>query len=603
MRTLLIHAFALLALSAGSTASLLQAQETFSQNAAPPPVAAHATSIDGEHPEPVKVPAPSETSSTQVDAKPTPPSHSAAEGGTEPTAPIDALADDPAPHDSYKIVQPTYSHEITGRGDQYSAFPLPLSSYNDAGETLVQKLANRIERDPFNLAATLIFFAAILHTFLAPKFQRIAHELAVRHKQKLAQEKFRIQHPEQRMPVSFLSTIFHFLGEVEVVFGIWIIPFALVCQKYYSLQDFKLYIDHDCQFTEPLFVAVIMIIASSRPIYRLAENTLQLGASIGKGSPAAWWLSVLTIAPLLGSCITEPAAMTLAAILLSKKFYQLKPSVPLKYATLALLFVNISVGGSLTHFAAPPIVMVAEKWNWTIEYMLQHFGWKAASAVVISNIIYFLIFRREFKRLHEVQIANSAFDNAVPTSWEDRQDKIPIWVYAISLCFLAWTVIFSHSPAIFIGGFMFFLGFTMATPQYQNEFSIKVPMLVAFFLAGLIILGGVQGWWMEPVLQSLQSLGSETTMSVATILTAFNDNAAVTFLASTVPGLPETIKYAIVAGAISGGGLTVIANAPNPAGQAILGKFFKGINPLGLFLWALAPTVIVFIFFTLFATI
>lgn len=590
MRTLLVHAFALLALSAGSWGLHLQAQET----AFPPDPAPYSHETTAHAP----------SGATQTGEEPTSadaPSPAAERDVSAPSAP--PAADAPTPDDVHKIVQPKYSHEITGRGDQYSAFPLPLATYDDAGETLVQKLANRISRDPFNLAATLIFFAAILHTFLAPKFQRIAHELALRHKQKLAQEKFRIQHPEQRMPVSFLSTIFHFLGEVEVVFGIWIIPFALVCQKYYSLEDFKLYIDHDCQFTEPLFVAVIMIIASSRPIYRLAENTLQLGASLGKGSPAAWWLSVLTIAPLLGSCITEPAAMTLAAILLGKKFYQLKPSVTLKYATLALLFVNISVGGSLTHFAAPPIVMVAEKWDWTLEYMLQHFGWKAAAAVLLSNTIYFFCFRREFKRLHEVQIANSAFDDAVPISWEDRQDKIPIWVYAISLCFLAWTVAFSHSPAIFIGGFMFFLGFTMATPQYQNEFSIKVPMLVAFFLAGLIILGGVQGWWMEPVLQSLQTLGAETTMSVATILTAFNDNAAVTFLASTVPGLPENIKYAIVAGAITGGGLTVIANAPNPAGQAILGKFFKGINPLGLFFWALVPTIIVFLFFTFFATI
>ncbi|MCD8070085.1 MAG: putative Na+/H+ antiporter [Akkermansiaceae bacterium] len=524
------------------------------------------------------------------------------ESFAEGSAPVIQPTEEETSHQP-QLIKPKYSHEVTGRGDQYSAFPLPLGTYNDQEMTLVQKLVNRIDRDPFNLAATLIFLAAILHTFLAPKFQRIAHDLALKHKHKLAREKFRIQHPEQRMPVSFVSTIFHFLGEVEVVFGIWIIPFALVCQKYYSLDDFKLYIDHDCQFTEPLFVAVVMIIASSRPIYRLAENTLQFGASLGKGCPGAWWLSVLTIAPLLGSFITEPAAMTLSAILLSKKFYQFKPSFSLKYATIALLFVNVSVGGSLSHFAAPPIVMVAGKWGWDMNYMILHFGWKAATAVVISNIIYFLIFRREFKRLHEVQQANSAFESAVPLSWEDRQDTIPLWVYAISLFFLAWTVYFSHSPAIFVGGFMFFLGFTMATPQYQNEFSIKVPMLVAFFLAGLVILGGVQGWWMEPVLQSLQVIGSEATMTVATFLTAFNDNASVTYLASTVPNLSEQIKYAIVAGAITGGGLTVIANAPNPAGQAILGKYFKGINPLGLFLWALLPTIIVFFLFTFFSSI
>ena len=147
---------------------------------------------------------------------------------------------------------------------------------------------------------------------------------------------------------------------------------------------------------------------------------------------------------------------------------------------------------------------------------------------------------------------------------------------------------------------MFFMGFTMATPQYQNAFSIKVPMLVAFFLAGLLIMGGVQGWWMQPVLQALSELGATATMGVASILTAFNDNASVTFLASTVPNLQEEIKYAIVAGAVTGGGLTVIANAPNPAGQAILGKYFKsGISALMLFLWAFVPTTIMFLLFIL----
>ncbi len=518
---------------------------------------------------------------------PAPAAH-AAPAASETTA-----AEDPS------AIQPAWRHQDTGEGVQYSRFPLPLKTYAAAeeGMNLGAKLLHRISTDPFNLAASLIFLCAILHTFMAPRFQNLAHHLDKRHKEKLRAQKFRVLHPEQRMPVSFASTLCHFLGEVEVVFGLWIIPFFFVCQHYYSMEDFLLYIDHDTSFTEPLFVAVVMVVASSRPIYRLAENTLKLGASLGKGSPAAWWLSVLCIAPLLGSFITEPAAMTLAAILLGKKFYQLKPSMPLRYATLALLFVNVSVGGTLTHFAAPPIVMVAGKWDWGMAHMLLHFGWKAIVGTLLANVLYFSLFRREFARLAEVQRANSAFDGAVPTTWEDRQDDIPLWVYGLSIFFLGWTVYFAHHPAIFIGGFMFFLGFTMATPQYQNAFSIKLPMLVAFFLAGLLILGGVQGWWMQPVLQALAELGSGVTMAMASVLTAFNDNAAVTFLASTVPDLPERIKYAIVAGAVTGGGLTVIANAPNPAGQAILGKYFKGISALRLFLWALPPTLIIFCLF------
>ena len=498
---------------------------------------------------------------------------------------------------------PAWISHYTGKADQYSRFPVPLSSYapEETDMSLFEKLAHRVDVDPFNLAASIVFLLAILHTFMAPFFQSLAHKMQKRYKENLLAQKFQILHPEQRVPVSFAATLCHFLGEVEVVFGLWIIPFFFVCQHYYSMDDFLRYIDKDTSFTEPLFVAVIMVVASSRPIYRLAENTLKLGASLGKGSPAAWWLSVLCIAPLLGSFITEPAAMTLSAILLAKKFYQLKPAPTLCYATIALLFVNVSVGGTLTHFAAPPIVMVAGKWNWDIAHMFTHFGWKAVVGIIIANILYFFLFTKEFKRLAEVQRANSVNEHEVPTAWEDRQDSIPLWVYAVSLFFLSWTVAFSHHPAIFIGGFMFFLGFTIATPQYQNAISIRVPLLVAFFLAGLLILGGVQGWWMQPVLQALGDLGAEATMGVASILTAFNDNASVTFLSSTVPNLQEGIRYAIVAGAVTGGGLTVIANAPNPAGQAILSKFFKsGISAPKLFIWALLPTVIMFLMFSFF---
>lgn len=495
--------------------------------------------------------------------------------------------------------EPAWSHHYTGAHVQYSRFPVPLKVYatEEQGMDLWQKLVHRVETDPFNLAATVLFLLAILHTFLTPRFHRLAGRLEHSHREKLRAEKFRLEHPGQRMPVSVLSTLCHFLGEVEVVFGLWIIPFLFVCCHYYSMEDFLLYVDHDTRFTEPLFVAVIMVVASSRPIYRLAENMLQLGANLGKCSPAAWWLSVLSIAPLLGSLITEPAAMTLGAILLAKKFYYLKPSISLRYATLALLFVNVSVGGTLTHFAAPPIVMVAGKWNWDMVHMFTQFGWKAVVGIAISNVLYFSFFRKEFTRLAQVQREECSVSAPEPNSGEERQDVIPVWVYAVSIFFLAWTVYFAHHPAILIGGFLFFLGFAMATPQCQNAISIKVPLLVAFFMAGLLILGGVQGWWMQPVLQGLSELGGSITMAMASILTAFNDNASVTFLSSTVSGLPDEMKYAIVAGAVTGGGLTVIANAPNPAGMAILSKFFNGIGAMQLFLWALLPTAILFCVF------
>ena len=122
-------------------------------------------------------------------------------------------------------------------------------------------------------------------------------------------------------------------------------------------------------------------------------------------------------------------------------------------------------------------------------------------------------------------------------------------------------------------------------------------MLVGFFLAGLVIHGGCQSWWIAPV---ITALNDRMLMFGATVLTAFNDNAAITYLAAQVHDLSLGAKHAVVAGAVTGGGLTVIANAPNPAGQSILSKFFKdGISPLGLFLGALVPTIIVYLCFVL----
>ena len=506
---------------------------------------------------------------------------------------------------SLKVVEPKWSAEASGKASgQYSAFPVPLNVLNQEerawGKTAVwEKITYRAKKDPFNVAATVIFILAIIHTFLTSYFVRLSHYFAQKHEKKLEKKGIHIEHPEGHYPVSFLSSVFHFLGEVEAVFGIWVIPLMLAAFHYHSFEDFKLYLDHDCSFIEPMFVTVIMIVASSRPVFRFVENIMKAGAALGKETPTAWWFSVMCIAPLLGSVVTEPAAMTIGAMILGKRFYALRPKATLAYASLGLLFVSISVGGTLTHFAAPPVVMIAEKWGWNMTYMLTHFGWKAFVAIFCSTAIYFFLFRKEFKRLDEVEVKKEKKAH-LPEGWEGRKDKVPVWVTLVHLGFLAWTVVFAHVPILFIGGFVFFLGFIIATPHHQNHVILRIPLMVGFFLAGLVILGGLQAWWLEPV---LTSLNPSSAMLGATILTAFNDNAAVTYLASTVPGLSESMKYAVVAGAVTGGGLTVIANAPNPAGQAILGKYFLGINPLNLFLAAILPTVIVYLAFTFLATL
>jgi hypothetical protein len=483
--------------------------------------------------------------------------------------------------------------DLGGGMSQYAAFPRPLETYPPATGGLWETIKLRASEEPFNVAATVIFLLAILHTFACGWFTRLAHRFEHLHQEAMeSRDPLDEDLPEAVAEVSFWGTFFHFLGEVEAVFGLWVIALVAVATHYYSWSDFKLYVGTDCQFTEPLFVVVIMAIAASRPVLRCAEQLLEMVARLGKGSPAAWWLSVLTVAPVLGSFITEPAAMTIGALLLAKRFYSYQPSAKLAYATLGLLFVNISVGGTLTSFAAPPVLMVAGKWGWDTPFMLAQFGWKSVLGIGFSNIAYFLIFRTELSQLATRTISQTPAGETART-WEDRETAIPGWVTAVHLGFLGWTVYATHYPVLFIGGFLFFTAFVMATLHHQNAIVLRGPMLVGFFLAGLVIHGGCQAWWIEPIILALKD---QTLMFGATVLTAFNDNAAITYLAAQVDGITPSAKYAIVAGAVAGGGLTVIANAPNPAGQNILGRFFKdGISPLGLLLGALLPTVIVYV--------
>jgi len=475
-------------------------------------------------------------------------------------------------------------------------FPLPLDQYPAAESAGVfEILKARVQREPFNLVAATIFLLAITHTFLATKFMHLAHRWRDDHRARIRMEGRTAEaKPEEgaKDDVSFKAELMHFLGEIEAIFGIWVVPLLLAVAFFKGWPAAESYISRGVNFTEPLFVVIVMAIAATRPVLRFAEQCIGAIAQLGRRTAAAWWLAILTIGPLLGSFITEPAAMTISALLLARQFYDLHPSAKFKYATLGLLFVNISIGGTLTHFAAPPVLMVAAKWGWDTPFMLTHFGWKAALAIVISNAIYFAIFRREFAKL-----ARQTDGEDFPRQWSDRTDPVPVAVTAVHLGFLAWTVFSAHYPALFIGGFLFFLAFTTATEHHQNPLSLKPAILVGFFLAGLVAHGGLQGWWIAPVLASL----SEVPLLLGAMgLTAFNDNAAITYLATLVPDFSDALKYAVVAGAVAGGGLTVIANAPNPAGQSILSDYFEGgVAPLYLALGALIPTAVAALCFLL----
>jgi Na+/H+ antiporter NhaD/arsenite permease-like protein len=413
------------------------------------------------------------------------------------------------------------------------------------------------------ILASVFFGIAVLHTFCVKRFAHWAH---------------RAPHG------SVQSHLLHFLAETEVIFGLWAAALFLgIVAARQSLNEAVRYID-GLNFTEAKFVFVIMVVAATRPVVRLAEFLISTASrALPMRESVSFYLAALILGPLLGSFITEPAAMTLLALVLKRRYFDHGISHRLAYSTLGLLFVNVSIGGTLTHFAAPPVLMVAAKWNWDTPYMFAHFGWRAAAACAVSTVLTAVFFRRELLRLEPVR---------------DISAGVPVWLTVIHLIVLTLVVMFAHHPDLFFGVFVLFLGVVTATQKYQHALKLREGLLVGFFLAGLVTLGSLQAYWLKPL---IQSLNGSALFYGATGLTAITDNAALTYLGSLVEGISDELKYALVAGAVAGGGLTVIANAPNPAGVGILhnARVFggEGISPLGLFLGALWPTAVAVVFF------
>ena len=404
-----------------------------------------------------------------------------------------------------------------------------------------------------------IFGIALLHTFCAKQFEVLAH-----------------RHPRH-------AGLLHLLGEVEVVFGFW--AFVLVAaMALIAGSNQAIAYAESLQYTEPLFVFVVMVVAASKPVLTIVQRMLGGIAGIVPLVPTPLvqaWLGLAAV-PLMGSLITEPAAMTLAALMLSSQIF--KDGIPerLKYGALGVLFVNISIVGTLTSYAAPPVLMVATTWNWDTAFMAGTFGWKAALAVLVNATgISFLL------RNHVGRSAGSA-----PT----QEPAMPLTVSLIHLAVLAGVVTLAHHPVLFLGLFLFFLGYTQAYERYQSPLILKEGLLVGFFLAGLVVLGGLQQWWLQPIVSSLPP----TTLFFGAVgLTAMTDNAALTYLGSLISGISAQSQYMLVAGAVTGGGLTVIANAPNPAGVALLKHGFEdaSIGAGGLLMGALVPTAVAALFF------
>lgn len=404
------------------------------------------------------------------------------------------------------------------------------------------------------IVAAALFAVAVIHTFVAKQFERLSH-----------------RYPRH-------AGLFHLLGEVEVVFGFWAILLVLAIAVIAGGAQALTYAESR-HYTEPLFVFVVMVVSASRPVVRTVfEACLMLARRAPVPAPlASAWLGLAAI-PLLGSLITEPAAMTIAAMMLAPQIFRAGMPERLKYFALGVLFVNVSIGGTLTSFAAPPVLMVAATWNWSSAFMLATFGWKAAIAVLVNATLAVFLMRRHLQ----------GRSDAPP---QPPAERIPAVVALLHFAALAAVVLLAHHPVAFLGVFLMFLGFAQAYEKYQSPLIIKEALLVAFFLAGLVVLGGLQQWWLQPL---VSRMSPQTLFVGAAALTAITDNAALTYLGSLIQGISEEAKYSLVAGAVAGGGLTVIANAPNPAGVALLKQGFEdeSIGAAGLFAGALLPTLV-----------
>lgn len=424
-----------------------------------------------------------------------------------------------------------------------------------------------MENHLIQIIGALLFGLALIHTFAAKAFELLSH-----------------RYPRH-------AGLFHLLGEVEVVFGLWafvlIVAMAIIAGTTTAMNYAE-----SRHYTEPLFVFVVMVVAASRPVLEAVQRLITLAAAAMpvRTNLAQAWLG-LALVPLIGSLITEPAAMTLAALILGPQIFRQGIPEWLKYGALGVLFVNVSIGGTLTSYAAPPVLMVATTWQWDTAFMAATFGWKATIAVLINATAVVFLLRKFIP------------DGSTEPTGEDAHagteaEAIPLGVSLIHLAFLAATVLLAHHPVLFLGLFVFFIGYTQAYARYQNPLILKEGLLVGFFLAGLVVLGGMQQWWLQPIVSSLKP----TALFFGALgLTAITDNAALTYLGSLIAGMSDEAKYMLVAGAVAGGGLTVIANAPNPAGIALLRRGFNdaSIGAGGLLLGALPPTAVAALFFLL----
>ncbi len=479
--------------------------------------------------------------------------------------------------DAFQIDSIPFDHEMILDPEVYNDDDLP---------TLWDQLRTHIEKQPLNLFFTFIFFLGIIHTFWAHRMhmaskKRSKADLEV----SLQKESYALDKRLSRQQ-GFWGEMLAFLGEVEVVFGIWCIPILIAITLFYDWSTAVDYINRE-DYTIPLFIMVSVVIASSYPFVRFAEEAMRSVAKLGGERVIFWWFIIMTLGPFLGSIVKETVAMAITAVLLGRHFFRFSPSPKLAYTTVAMLFLNVSVGGMSSNFASSAISVVAKHWDWSSLFMVVKFGWKAFLGIIVSNGLVVLYFRREFAELQKRS------ENAE----HEEQLRVPVWIMLVHIFMLIWIVFNYNSPVIAMGSFVLFLGFYQATAPYQNYLNLREPILVAFFVASVSVHAGLQIWWLDPLISRLSDFWA---MKVTLCLSAFINNTSVNYLMTHIPELTDSLKYALVSGTMIGSGFTIMANGPNLVGYSLLEKYFNyEFSPGKLFLAAIIPTGVMYLAFSL----
>lgn len=476
-----------------------------------------------------------------------------------------------------------------------SAGPLILnpSEYGDSAlQSISERLLLRSHIQPINLLFLFLFLCAILHSFLAPWIASVAEKMGAGKKIDRLQvdpvpEPFDSKLTKE---TSFFSEWLYFLSEIEVIFGIWCIPALIAMTLAYGSETTADYLNGE-NYRDALFIILAMAIASTYPIMHFAEFSFQKVAQLGKGTPTAWWFVLQLLGPLLGAFFKESIAMTISVSLLGLHFYAYRPSKRLCYASMALLFTNISIAGLMTNFAASSLTILKRAWGWDLQFMLTHFAWKSLIAVFVSTFCIYLYYRNDFARVDKEKLATAEMPGLRP------KGNVPFWVTFIHLIFLGWVIFMSESPVIAFGSFVLFLGFYQATAPYQTYMALREPIMVGFFLASIMVLGGLQGWWISPIVETLEDFAL---VGFSLALTAINQNPSVMYIATQIPSLGSIDRYLLVTSIMAGGGLTYLSNGPNLIGYALLEKYFpERINPFRQLFAALFPAAIAVLCFYL----